>query len=337
MCRVPFKWDQSKDMPFELFTKIADELFRYAEIVDLRGWGESTMLPNFLDYVEYAAQFPCRLQLYTNLTKHSDDIWAALMRHHFTVGLSIDGATAQTFEKIRQGAYFKSVQKNLNTLAEYRDMYNCPKENILFNTVVQKQNLHEIPELIKLAKKFGIKRIKLSPIVCSLNNPNNLLYYRNEVRTALDLAYQISLKEGVTIELATSLHPNLTLKNFTLERCTHPWSHCYITSYGGVGFCDCLIAYEQYLLGNINDNSFWNIWNGDSFGSLRQEHCKNEEKKAHTKLFSACKWCYLFRYPADVEAFLNTNAENRRVKSNSLTTLYDDNELSYKPEDWLFR
>ena len=49
MCsRKKSKYNPKLNMPLELFKKIADETFPHAKNIDLRGFGESTLIPNFL-------------------------------------------------------------------------------------------------------------------------------------------------------------------------------------------------------------------------------------------------------------------------------------------------
>lgn len=333
MCRIPFKWDPSLDMPYDVFAQIADELFPYAELVDLRGWGESTMLPNFLDYVEYAAQFPCQLQLYTNLTRRVDTLWEVLMRHHFVVGASFDGASPETFEKIRHGSRLLSVLHNLELLVKYRDQYGCPSDNVLFNTIVQRENLKEIVDIITLAHNNGIQRVKLSPIIIPWEHPNNLAHYRDEVAVMLDDATALAQLRAVTLEVAASLHPDLVIQSRVLDTCIHPWSHCYISSYGSVGFCDCLIAYEQYLLGSLHEQSFSEIWNGPDFVQLREEHVNRERNGKICDQFGICNWCYQYRYITDVEARIYPPDRYRPVTSKQLHCLY---EHTVHPPDVVF-
>ncbi len=74
MCRSAGPFDRAKNMDPAIFAKVADALFPTAEIVDLRGWGESTILRNFPDYVERTLAHGCRIRLVTNLTVPRPDL-----------------------------------------------------------------------------------------------------------------------------------------------------------------------------------------------------------------------------------------------------------------------
>src|ERR1051325_5209568 len=44
------------------FSEIASVLFPHGSFVDLGGWGESTILPNFEEYLEIAQRYPIRIK-----------------------------------------------------------------------------------------------------------------------------------------------------------------------------------------------------------------------------------------------------------------------------------
>lgn len=90
-------------------------------------------------------------------TKQFDDLLSYVDK--LDVIISIDGATKQTFEKLRRGAIFEVVLNNLKRLAELRK-----SERIHFlqiTTVVQKDNLEEIEDIIHIAKDANADVIRL--------------------------------------------------------------------------------------------------------------------------------------------------------------------------------
>ena len=107
MCsRKKPSFDPKMNLPLSFFKKIADELFPHAKSVDLRGFGESTLLPYWKDIVDYSLKFKCKKGIVTNLSVKNDNMWAYLIKNDFWVGISFDGATKKTFEHIRRGNNF---------------------------------------------------------------------------------------------------------------------------------------------------------------------------------------------------------------------------------------
>ena len=59
------------------------------------------ILPNFLDYVNYASKYNCRFGIITNLNKRDDLLWEELVKKNFWFGVSFDAARKKTFEYIK--------------------------------------------------------------------------------------------------------------------------------------------------------------------------------------------------------------------------------------------
>ncbi len=292
MCRPKGRYLPEQNMSFDIFKKIADELFPYAKVVDLRGSGESTILPDFVKYIEYANSFNTQLKLVTNLSIQNDELWELLIRNHFILGISFDAATPLNFERIRAGAKFQIVMDNLKKLVSYSQKHDVPIENIYLTTVVQGGNISEIPDILKIAHKIGINRIKLFPLKCSEHNPNNLIHYQNSVRSMFDAISVISDDLGLMVEIGASLSQSLAFSNSIPNPCIHPWMYCYVDYQGGIGFCDHLNGKPEYTLGNIKTETFKNIWNNSSFQELRKEHVE----QLFGPMFLPCEWCYANRY-----------------------------------------
>ncbi len=84
--------------------------------------------------------------------------------------MSIDAVTEELFNHIRKGARFNRVIANVNNLvAQARQQGSDLK--VEFNFTKMRQNIHELPEVIKLAKSCGAHSVtthKLAPADCGL-------------------------------------------------------------------------------------------------------------------------------------------------------------------------
>lgn len=68
------------------------------------------------------------------------------------LGVSIDGATKDTYEQLRLGGSWKKIQYNLDFIKELKQEYNFTFE---LHMVVQKDNWKEMPTMLKLADQFN--------------------------------------------------------------------------------------------------------------------------------------------------------------------------------------
>ena len=82
-----------------------------------------------------------------------------IMNNLRELGVSIDGASKDTYEKLRLGGTWERITHNLESIAEAKQSYNF-RFTLYF--VVQKDNYHQMEEIIQLGRKYGADRINLS-------------------------------------------------------------------------------------------------------------------------------------------------------------------------------
>src|SRR5579871_2875209 len=91
------QFDPALNMSMELFERSAEQLFPTAMMVDLHGFGETTILPHWPEVVDSLARFPfIEWNLVTNLSLPREDVWDKMMKLGFRIGFSCDGASAET-------------------------------------------------------------------------------------------------------------------------------------------------------------------------------------------------------------------------------------------------
>ena len=77
------------------------------------------------------------------------------------LNVSIDGATKETYEKLRRGGSYEKIIENLESVRELKTRYNF---QFILHFVVQLENYHEMPAIVELAEKYGADRIWLNKI-----------------------------------------------------------------------------------------------------------------------------------------------------------------------------
>ena len=77
------------------------------------------------------------------------------------LGVSIDGATKNTYEQLRLGGSWKKIQYNLNFIKELKQQFNF---NFELHMVVQKDNWKEMPTMLKLADQFNVDVVYFNEI-----------------------------------------------------------------------------------------------------------------------------------------------------------------------------
>ena len=77
------------------------------------------------------------------------------------LGVSIDGASKETYEKLRLGGNWNKIIENLECISELKEKHNF---RFILHFVVQKDNYHEMENIINLGEQYGADRVWLNKI-----------------------------------------------------------------------------------------------------------------------------------------------------------------------------
>ena len=77
------------------------------------------------------------------------------------LGVSIDGATKETYEKLRLGGKWEKILEGLDCMAEQKRKHGF---RFILHFVVQKDNYHEMEDIIGLGEQYGADRVWFSRI-----------------------------------------------------------------------------------------------------------------------------------------------------------------------------
>lgn len=310
MCRGSTRVSPLERMSDSLFERVEAELFPTADLIDLRGWGESTILPEFPDRARRAARYGAALRVVTNLCFRRKEILDVLSEMEFYVAISLDSADPETLNALRCGADLAIIQRNLALLAK-----NYQKRDILdrlnLHVTCQRPALLRLEQIIDVASAAGITDVRLAPVTVDDDSPLALASARSDVMDMLERMKERAKISGIRVSLAASLIEGLTPNRYS-GCCLHPWAWCYVTYDGRIGFCDHLIgpAGDPYIIGSLQSAPFESIWNGSEWTSLRREHLANNRRMSE-QLFEECAFCYRNRH-LDYENILEPELEGRR-------------------------
>ena len=290
MCPIQFRRDgppygPPAFMDFDLFTRLLDQ-FPDLEELQLQGLGEPMMHPRFFEMVTLAAGRGIRVGTNTNLTYLN----ARRAELCITSGLadlhaSLDGATAETYERIRVRARFDQVVRNLERLVETRRRLGSPTPHIRMVVVAMRQNLHEFPDLVRLAHNLGIDSIFVQHLCHDFGETSLPAHYRpmrdfvdtetlvNEEAARVERYFEEARAQaealGVDLRLPRTrprVHPPTTPGP---ARCDWPWRGAYV-SYQGLAMPCCMVATpDRISLGNLAESGAEAVWNGPAYEAFR--------------------------------------------------------------------
>jgi len=276
MCSVSDwpKYTRARDMTFEEYMHLIDEQYGLIEI-KLQGLGEPLMGKCYFEMIQYARKNHIWVRTVTNASLlHIKENYKNLIDSDVSELLvSIDGATKKTFEKIRRGSNFEKVKENCITLNHYAE--NINKKRTRMWTLVQRDNFHELEDMVILSAKLGFERMTFSLDVenqaWSEENREKIKDYNK--RSNFNMEYGLELvelgkNEGVEVtfwltnEKFESIDPS--------KLCPWPFERALISSDMRIVPC-CMIANpEIYELGD--SNKLLELWNGKTYQEFRKNH-----------------------------------------------------------------
>jgi MoaA/NifB/PqqE/SkfB family radical SAM enzyme len=290
MCPIQFRRDgppygPPAFMDFDLFVRLLDQFPDLREL-QLQGLGEPMMHPRFFDMVALAARRGIRVGTNSNLTlinptRGERCVTSGLADLH----VSLDGASAATFEFIRIRAHFDRVLANLRQVLEARKRLDSATPYIDLIVVVMRQNLHELPDLVRLAQSLGLDSIFVQHLCHEFGEASLPEQYRpmrdfveeqtllNEDPTRIESyfgeARALAEELGVCLRLPTirlHLHPPGTPGH---RRCDWPWRGAYV-SYQGLAMPCCMVSTpDRVQLGDMAARGVATVWNGAVYQAFR--------------------------------------------------------------------
>lgn len=285
MCPIQFREDGTPNGPlafmaYETFCRLLDELSGLATL-HLQGMGEPLMHPRFFDMVRYATQRGIRVSTNTNLTLLSARRARLCIESGLTeLHASLDGASAETYERIRVRARFSRAKRHLEDLLRIRREMQSDHPRVRLVVVAMRDNLHELPALVELAHAAGADSIFVQHL-CHDYGEAGLSQKYLPMRAFVEAQTLLSEAPGrveryftLARERADALHVDLRLPRMhpapaRKGRCTWPWDGPYI-SYDGQAMPCCMVGTpDRANLGDIGERGIESVWNGKAYTDFR--------------------------------------------------------------------
>jgi radical SAM protein with 4Fe4S-binding SPASM domain len=291
-----YVYDPQLNMSREIIEAILENYAPHAVMIDLRGQGESLMLPDFEEHLARFSQWGAKLQLYTTLGCGTKKTLQSLVDHDVFISLSLDAAEKELYESLRPGINFDTVMDNLGFVCSaIEKKWGTLKDKIRIALIpLQGKNLDQVEKIFGIAERFRIPDIRVGPLHSSANDPNLLKFHRKQALSTLRKCVELSRKLKIDLQFASSPLKSLLIKEKTFDCCCHPWLFAFINYRGDIMVCDHLIApfQNKYRIGNVRDDKKL-AWNGPPARQQRLAHIKKNKD-----LLSPCLNCYknLFRY-----------------------------------------
>ncbi len=232
---------QTGDMDISLFERIIDDISGRVEFVWLQDYGEPLLNKNIFRMIEYAKKRGLSTGISTNATaltgEAAENILASGLDY---IIFAFDGATRETYEKIRKGADYTVVKQNINRFIGKKMKYNARIFTVI-QCIYMEETEKEINDFIRTWNIKGVDGTRIRQLTYSGNRGK----FKN------------------------TLHG---------RPCYWLWSDPHIKWDGTVVPC-CQDVNAVYPLGSITNESLSALWNSEGMVRLREKHISGKQNE----------------------------------------------------------
>jgi len=273
-------------LSYENFKFVFDQI--YPCYLNLTGIGEPLANRDIFKIIKYSKDKTTFVKLDSNATLLTKEKGLQMLDAGPDIlSISMDGATKETYERIRIPARFETFLENTKNFIRLRNETKKFKTEIHSFIVVQKDNFHELPDYIKLANELGFDSINGTFVIRLGENENDETGLDHITSKDAKEVYERTKKVLKDVRVPLRMG-NLFeyLQNFDKEQgpgrnkghnidkpCFLPWYTPYITWDGNVCPCD-FYAENEIVFGNVFEEPFMKIWNNEKAQAFRKQLIK---------------------------------------------------------------
>jgi radical SAM protein with 4Fe4S-binding SPASM domain len=289
MCLVRYRPPVNKlagAMPPELFHRLVDEMPGLTRLT-LQGLGEPLLSPYLPDMIRTAVERHITVGFNSNATLLTARRAAELVASRVDwLHVSLDGASAATYQRIRDGADFGTVVANLAGLVRARRAADSATPWIRVVFVAMRDNVGELPDLVRLLSDIGVDELHVQNLSHSFSDTDPAGRYDDIRRFTADQALwtgaDLDRAEAAFAAATAAAHghglrlrlPRLRTPEpepgYAGRGCSWPWEAAYITSTGVVQPCCMVMGDDRVSLGSLTEHSFPEIWHGAAYREFRR-------------------------------------------------------------------
>lgn len=185
---------EKNDRAKYLDIKVIEKFLPTCRLMVINGIGELFIHPKIIEILSKLREYHVQLSVTTNAQYIPTDALPLIGDVFTRICVSCDGATKDTYERIRRGASFEVFKSNCKLLRSA--LHN--DSMFTMSVVSMKQNLLETVELVRLAKKLGFDEIRFGRLSTNsfIGNENDSINKYPNLTTKI---MSEALKEGANL------------------------------------------------------------------------------------------------------------------------------------------
>ena len=247
--------------------------------------GEALLRPDILELVNYAARPGIITTVNTNGSLITEELAEKIVLSKISnLTFSIDSATPEVHNAIRGKGVFEKATRGIELINGFRkkfhrtDREENPQDRLYIGmvSVIMKNNIDKLLQLVDLAKNLGCCYLAFQPLIYNgsllenydfksefLVDENDIYKLENSFRE-LSSIKQKMLSEGFHLDFM----PEKTIQHFKRGRkvntCFAGFSRIFVNPQGDISF----VCFESF--GNIKSDLLNDVWYGQKANAIRK-------------------------------------------------------------------
>jgi len=284
-----FGISKQKDLTFSEFKIILDKFRNNVERIFLQGLGEPFLNPELNEMISYASKLGLFIYTTTNANALSEEmIQGMILAGLDELRISIDTFDERLYENIKSGGKLERAVGTIKLINQKKKESGVSNPVLRLNTVVMKETMPGIVQIVNMAAFLGIVEVSLIPLVVhgkglATAEHNVSVLPADELQSLILQAKNRAEECGIELVsgVSTERHPDtLAMEQFVIPKCYHSM---YLQSNGDLAPC-CNMPLR---FGNIFEEEAADILNGEKMSRLRNFIRQNKP---------SCRDCVNFAY-----------------------------------------
>jgi radical SAM protein with 4Fe4S-binding SPASM domain len=271
-------------MEYGLFKKVIDEIADYILLILLWDWGEPFLNPAIYDMIIYAKRKNLKIISSTNGHPFAkEDCANKLVRSGIdSIIFAVDGISQETYQRYRVRGDLETAITGIKRVVAAKRALNSRTPFINFRFIVMRHNEHEVPAVKRFARALGADALTLK----TLNPHSDDSYAEKGDSQDTNVSDFIPKNDSFRrFRYENDRRTRIRVKN---NPCKNLWNGPSIHWNGTV--CPCTYDYnERYSLGDLNKESFKNIWFGSPYRNMRSRFRASWEE---IEICGECSYAY---------------------------------------------
>ncbi|MDD3012876.1 MAG: radical SAM protein [Candidatus Gastranaerophilales bacterium] len=301
-CAKDYIGYKNREIPFDVLKNRLSEIAELGiKSVMFAGEGESTLYKRLPEIIEHCIKIGIDTALTTNMVPFNEKNTEAFVKNCKWIKVSINAGNSETYAKIHgtNENNFNMVINNMKRAVSLKKEkgYSC---TLGAQILLLPDNHDTVLELAQITKEAGFDYLVVKPYSQHLSS--NTYKYK-------DISYSKYLYLDEQLKSYNSDNFKIIFRKQTMNKLSDPddrYSKCravpflwgYIMADGSVYGCSSYLENDKFCYGNINENSFQDIWECD-----RRKDCYEfvKDKMNAVNCRKNCRMDEINRYLSELE------------------------------------